>query len=126
VTVMTASMLDAVAISDFGWSGSEASDMLSADTVVGGVELMDVEFEEAESVGSLLVKLDPHSSSESSSAIIGVASMAAIVVAMVVNDVVDMRRTWWEFVQESRAAECRNANAWDGASQLPGEASGLS
>jgi beta-galactosidase GanA len=84
---MTSSMLDVVAISDFWWSGSEASDMLSADTVVGGVELMDVEFDDDESVGSLLVKLDPHSSSESSSAIAGVgSSVAAIVVAMVVCD----------------------------------------
>jgi hypothetical protein len=77
---MTASMLDAIVVSDLGWSGSEANDMLSADTVVGGVELIDVKFEEAESVASLLEKLDPQSNSESSSAIIGAASMAAIVV----------------------------------------------
>jgi hypothetical protein len=58
--------------------------MLSADTVVGGVELIDVKFDEDESVASLLEKLDPHNSSESSSAIIGAASIEAIVVVIVV------------------------------------------
>jgi hypothetical protein len=57
--------------------------MLSADTVVGGVELMDVKFDDDESVASLLEKLEPHNS-ESSSAIIGAASMEAIVVVIVV------------------------------------------
>jgi hypothetical protein len=54
--------------------------MLSGETVVGGVELKDAEFDEDMSVGVLLEKLDVHSS-ESSSAIIGAASVAAIVAA---------------------------------------------
>ncbi len=56
--------------------------MLSGDTVVGGVELKDVDAEFAmdTSVGVLLEKLDPHSS-ESSSAMVGGASTAAIVAA---------------------------------------------
>ena len=54
--------------------------MLSAEMVVGGVELKDVdaELDMDTSVGVLLEKLDPHSS-ESSSAMVGGASTAAIV-----------------------------------------------
>lgn len=54
--------------------------MLSGETVVGGVELKDAEFDKDMSVGVLLEKLDVHSS-ESSSAIVGAASVAAIVAA---------------------------------------------
>jgi len=77
-------MVDAVTVLGLGRSGSEARDMLSGDTVVGGVELRDAGFDKEASVGSLLVKLDPHSS-ESSSAIVGAACMAAIVAAVIVG-----------------------------------------
>ena len=57
--------------------------MLSGDMVVGGVELRDAELDDEVSVESLLVKLDPHNS-ESSSAIVGAACVAAIVTAVLV------------------------------------------
>lgn len=69
-------MLDTTSLSGLGTSGSEASDMLSGETVVGGVELKDTAFEEDASVG-VLEKLDSHSS-EPRSAIAGPISTAAI------------------------------------------------
>ncbi len=68
--------------SGFGRSGSEAKDMLSGETVVGGVELKDVgaELGDDASVAALLEKLEPHSS-ESSSAIVGAVPVAAIIAA---------------------------------------------
>jgi hypothetical protein len=74
-------MLEAATLSGLGTSGSEAKDMLSGETVVGGVELKDAAFEKiaSVSVGVLLEKLDSHSNEPSSPiAAVGI-SMAAIV-----------------------------------------------
>jgi hypothetical protein len=70
-------MLDGMAFSGLGASGSEARDMLSGETVVGGVELRDAELDSDMSDTVLLAKLDPHRS-ESSSATVGGTSVAAI------------------------------------------------
>jgi NADPH-dependent curcumin reductase CurA len=83
-SIMDAVMVDAVMVSGLGRrSGSDARDMLSGETVVGGVELRDAEFDDdMSSVGVLLEKLDPHSSeSISAMAIVGVACMVAAIIA---------------------------------------------
>ena len=78
-------------LSGLGMSWSEANDMLSGDTVVGGVGLSDAQFDDDDmsgvsvvSVGVLLAKLDS-SSSVPRSAIMGAAGMAAIVAGVAVG-----------------------------------------
>jgi hypothetical protein len=106
-------MLDAATLSGLlSASGSEAIDMLSGDIVVGGVELINAEFDEDDmsSDGVALEKLDPRTS-ESNSAIVGAASMAASMAAIAVDVtgvVVDARRIWLRLVHggQQKAREC--------------------
>jgi hypothetical protein len=76
---MAASMLEAAMVSSLGMSGSEARDMLSGETVVGGVQLRDAALEDDTSVG-VLEKLDSLSKAPRS-AIAGAISTTAIAVA---------------------------------------------
>jgi hypothetical protein len=108
---MAASMLDAAVLSGLGRSGSEARDMLSGETVVGGVELNEAELDEDMSVGVLLEKLDPCRSSESSSAI-GASWMAAIVAAA--RLVRDARQGGGSLCKVTDQRNARNANTWVG------------